>query len=119
MGKMSFLSDEAKREYYRNKMREHRERKRLANPDSSKPRGRPRLYEPGPVGSAGTPSLVVPLPETLLSASRRAAAPYRSQIGMLMGDPPVGFSALDRRADIELERRLPDCGDGLTGPSSS
>lgn len=39
-----------------------------------------------------------PVPELVLSEqARRLCAPYRSQASAFCGDPPFGFSALDRR----------------------
>jgi len=38
-----------------------------------------------------------PSDEVIAEAQRRAAAVPRDLTGMLLGDPPVGFSMLDRR----------------------
>lgn len=88
-------SREEIREYHRIYQREYRARLQANNPP--RPRGRPRLYDVGPIGSAGNiPSVTVP-EEVARKVQQKAQAFYRSQIGALMGDPPVGYSALDRR----------------------
>jgi hypothetical protein len=67
-----------------------RQRQRERNGITGRRRGRPH--------AAGI-ELGSPRPdaETLLESRRRACAPYRSLAGWLMGDPPAGFSALDKR----------------------
>lgn len=39
----------------------------------------------------------------LAERADRLAAPYRNQVGALMGDPPRGYSALDRRDISEAD----------------
>lgn len=39
----------------------------------------------------------VPSPESLADRDRRIGARFRDLTAMIMGDPPIGFSALDRR----------------------
>lgn len=46
--------------------------------------------------TAAVAPIVVP-DEVIAEAARRAAAP-RSLTGIVMGDPPIGFSALERRS---------------------
>lgn len=50
-----------------------------------------------PVGSVEADTVVVP-EDRLADRARRRAAPQRTLIGAWVGDPPVGYSALDRRA---------------------
>ena len=51
------------------------------------------------VAAPDFPEAREPVPESVLrEQARRVTAWYRGQVGALCGDPPVGFSALDRRA---------------------
>lgn len=86
--------DEETREYHRTYQREWRRRKRLGLPGKYKTRSTAaKVLEP--IGGAGQID-ARPNPETLLELRARLTAPHRTQIGMLLGDPPVGYSALDR-----------------------
>lgn len=43
--------------------------------------------------------------ERLIERRRRLAAPHRTLVGACVGDPPVGYSALDRRGDASTKAR--------------
>src|SRR4051812_4610994 len=43
-------------------------------------------------------------PECIEEGARRSAAPQRTLIGAWVGDPPVGYSALDRRVETRAPR---------------
>lgn len=86
------MTAEETREYHRLYQRNWRKRQKGVLPR------KPTLVSTegvGEVGCAGPPE-ARPDRETLLERRARLNAPHRSQVGMLMGDPPVGYSALDR-----------------------
>lgn len=66
-----------------------REKQKAAGKNPKKPVGNPRR---GTVSSIARPS-----GEVLADAQRRSLAQHRSLAAALMGDPPIGRSALDRR----------------------
>lgn len=55
------------------------------------------------VGSIEAHAVVVP-EECLADRDRRNAAPQRTLIGGVVGDPPLGYSALDRRGKAQRPR---------------
>lgn len=66
-----------------------REKQKAAGKNPKKPVGNPRRDT---VSSIARPSS-----ELLAEAQRRSLAPHRSFTAAFLGDPPLGFSALDRR----------------------
>lgn len=98
-----------RREYNRQAMERSRRRKALG--EDAVPRLKPGPLGPRPrpvkegVGSAGDVPLNRPGKELLLEARRRKEAPFRTQVSALLGDPPYGYSALDRES-VELAEKV-------------
>lgn len=92
---MTLLVRSRQRDYHRDYMRDYRRRQSLASFKADPEDPAPLLEASGEVLSAGLPG-PRPNPETLLERRARAEAPYRGLTGVLMGDPPVGYSALDK-----------------------
>jgi hypothetical protein len=67
------------------------------------------------VGSTEVHAVVVP-EERLADRDRRRAAPQRTLIGAWVGDPPVGYSALDRRGAPQAKVSLHQLPEGAAPP---
>ena len=95
------MNDEERKEYHKAAAKRCRDRmlgRPGAEPRWTKSKHPQNLLQgEGPIGSGGLPG-ARPAEETLLEARARSeAAQRRTPAQTLMGDPPVGYSALDKK----------------------